>query len=178
DYLIQATDFLEQSPDVQGYAWFKERANDNPKISLFERAAGKLSILGEAYVNLPPHDADIYYRLPGKLSAAKFVRATGMEIKSTKDKEGFFDLSVSGAASAQYNLQVDAAGEFTVKIRAAGDGKINLQSPSGALGSVQLAKKTGWQEAEAKVTLPAGPQTIRVSTEGLVLRIHSLEFVQ
>jgi hypothetical protein len=60
DYLIEATDFLERSPNVQGYAWFKDRANDNPKISLLERQSGKLSILGEAYVALPPHDADLY----------------------------------------------------------------------------------------------------------------------
>jgi len=179
DYLIEATDFLERSPDVQGYAWFKERAKDNPKISLLDRQPGKLSILGEAYVNLPPHDADIYYRLPGKLNASKFVRASGMDIKTTKDKEGFFDLAVSGnGGSADYNIQVDAAGPCTVRVRAAGEGTINLQSGGKTLGTAQLAKKTGWQDVEAKVQFAAGPQTLRVTTQGLVLRIHSVEFAK
>jgi len=179
DYLIQATDFLESSPDVQGYAWFKERANDNPKISLFERQPGKLTILGEAYVNLPVHDADLYYRIPGKLSAVRFVKSDGMEIKTTKDKAGFFDLAVTdAAATADYNIQVDSAGTYTLRFRAVGDGKIAVLAGAAPLGSVQLPGKPGWQEVETKVQLPAGPQTIRLNATGIVSRIHSIEFAK
>jgi hypothetical protein len=66
EYLIQATDFLERTPYVAGYAWFKERVGDNPKISILAPEPGKLTPLGETYVNLPPHEADLYYRIPGQ----------------------------------------------------------------------------------------------------------------
>ena len=51
-YLLEAVDFLEKSPDVEGYAWFMARM-DNPNQSLFEKEPGRLSPLGLAYVNAP-----------------------------------------------------------------------------------------------------------------------------
>jgi hypothetical protein len=55
-YLVEATDFLERTPYVAGYAWFKERVKGNLNISLLEPESGKLSPLGETYVSLPAHD--------------------------------------------------------------------------------------------------------------------------
>jgi len=51
-YMIEATEFLERTPYVAGYAWFKDRVQDNPNISLLEPESGKLSRLGETYVSL------------------------------------------------------------------------------------------------------------------------------
>ncbi|HEY0256222.1 MAG TPA: glycosyl hydrolase, partial [Candidatus Methylacidiphilales bacterium] len=73
DYVIQATDFLERTPYVQGYSWFKERVPDNPKISILDSTPGKLTPVGQIYVNMPPHEADIYYSIHGKLSAGKYT---------------------------------------------------------------------------------------------------------
>ena len=53
DYLLEATDYLENSPVVGGYAWFKDRVPNKPPISLLADAPGKLSPLGEAYITLP-----------------------------------------------------------------------------------------------------------------------------
>jgi hypothetical protein len=53
DYLLEATDYLENSPVVGGYAWFKDRVPNKPCISLLADAPGKLSPLGEAYITPP-----------------------------------------------------------------------------------------------------------------------------
>jgi hypothetical protein len=44
DHLIKATDLLESSPDVGGYAWFKERNQSNPGMSLLA-GSGELTAL-------------------------------------------------------------------------------------------------------------------------------------
>lgn len=178
DYLIQATEFLERSPSVQGYAWFKERANDNPKISLFQRPPGQLSPLGEAYVALPPHDADLYYRIPGKLPAQNFVDTQGMEIKASQQPGHVLVLAVtSGAAWVDYNLQIDTAGEYKVRVRLLGTGKLEFLHGAAVLGAVE-SKGTSWNEAEAKVRFAAGAQRIRVRGTGLLKAIDTLEFLK
>jgi hypothetical protein len=53
DYLLEATNYLETSPVVAGYAWFKDRAPGKPCISLLHDAPGSLSPLGEAYITQP-----------------------------------------------------------------------------------------------------------------------------
>jgi hypothetical protein len=178
DYLIAATDYLERSPDVQGYAWFKERANDNPKISLLERQPGKLSILGEAYVAMPPHDADLYYRLPGKLPAECFVDAQGMEIRASKIPGDVLTLAVtSGAAYADYNLQVDQAATYTVRFHVSGTGKIDVLGGTTILGSAE-SKDPKWSDVETKINFPAGTGKVRVRASGLLRAIDSIEFVK
>ena len=51
-YLLEAVDFLENSPDLVAYAWFMARM-DNPVQSLLEKKSGHLSALGLAYVQAP-----------------------------------------------------------------------------------------------------------------------------
>jgi len=53
EYMKQAVEFLENSPDVAGYAWFMARIKGQPKYSLLADESGRLTRLGETYVNLP-----------------------------------------------------------------------------------------------------------------------------
>jgi hypothetical protein len=119
EYLVRATDFLERTPHVHGYAWFKERADGHPHISLFEREPGKLSALGRAYVALPSHDADVYYRLPGRLAAAKYVALDGMEISPATDGNGFTMGSEQPGGWLDYNVHVERPGAYQVRLRVA-----------------------------------------------------------
>jgi hypothetical protein len=52
-YMKEAVEFLENSPDVAGYAWFMARIPGQPKYSLLADESGRLTRLGETYVNLP-----------------------------------------------------------------------------------------------------------------------------
>jgi hypothetical protein len=169
-YLVQATDYFESSPFVAGYAFFKERASNNSSnISLLDPAPappGQLSALGKAYVNMPVHDADLYYRLPGRLSAGSYVQVVNSEIEPTDDVDGFFDMTSTGPAQLYYNIQVDKAGSYKLKIRASDSGKpIDVMAGDQVLGSTDRTK-SGWQTVEVTVPLPAGPQVLHIRTGG------------
>lgn len=175
-YLVQAVDMLERTPYVSGYAWFKERVDSNPSISLFEKGPGKLTPMGKAYVAMPVHDADVFYRLPGRLPAANYVNMEKSEITPTSDADGFLEMDSSDAGSwIEYNVQVDKAGEYTVKVRASGSGKIEWSKAGQSLASVSPTGKE-WQTLETTVQLSAGPQTLRVNFAAKGIGLEWIEF--
>lgn len=179
DYLIQAVDLFERAPYVQGYAWFKERVEGNPKLSLLEKESGKLTPLGETYVSMPVHDPKVYYRLPGRLQAESYLRLQDADIAGTGDVEGFLEMRLSGAnAWLEYNVAVKEAGTLTVRVRFFGDEntKIEILAGERALATVQgQGREKGWQTVSAPIVLPAGNQTLQVRSSGSA-RLNWMEF--
>jgi hypothetical protein len=160
EYLIQATDFLERTPYVAGYAWFKERVPGNPKISILANEPGKLTPLGQTYVDLPPHEADIYYRIPGKLSAGKYAAMEQGDILSNSHNDILVTSSAAGA-TVDYNIQVDAPGAYKLSLKCLGSGKIEALENDQVLGSVEAAG-SDVQTLDLTAPLPEGPQTLRL----------------
>ena len=144
----------------QGYAWFKERVGGNRKISIFEDEPGKLTPLGEVYVNLPPHDPNLYFRIPGKLSAGKYAALDQGDILANSHNDILVTSDAAGA-TADYNLQVDSAGAYKISLRALGTGKIELVEKDQVLASVDLSG-SDVQTLNAVAQLPAGQQTLRL----------------
>ncbi|BCM92931.1 hypothetical protein IAD21_04815 [Abditibacteriota bacterium] len=163
DYMIQSVDLFERTPYVKGYAWFKERVKDNAKISLLDKDSGKLTMVGEAYVNMPVHDPQVYYRLPGRLQAESYLEMQKPNIGLTKDGEGFLEVMPDGDTWIDYNVAVERAGQFSVTIRckAAVGTKFDILSGTTVLGSAQ-ATGDEWQTLTASIVLPKGNQTIRI----------------
>jgi len=180
DFLIEATEFLERCPYVEGYAWFKDRAKDNPKISLLDKQPGKLSALGEAYVNLPPHDPDLYYRIPGRLQAENFVTADRAQIRSTVDTDGKFLMKAEGSGGTlEYNIQVDTAGTYVLKFRVAGSaGKLDVLKGEQVIGSAETPNKNDWETVEASVPLTAGAQKLKVRYGSIGQCLNWIEFAK
>jgi len=173
--LMEATDFLENNPHVAGYAWFKERA-DNPKISLLEKNPGVLSPLGQAYVAMPAHDPNIYYRIPGKLAATRYANSNDTVAAETKDAGSFLQVEANGdTSSVDYNLASDMGGNYHVKIRVLGHpGKVlEFYNGTTKLASATL-DKDGWQEVETDLALARGTQTIQLKLP--LVAINWLEF--
>lgn len=174
DYLVQATDFLESSPMVAGYAWFKERS-DNPRISLLSPKSGELTALGRAYVDMPVHDANDYYRIPGRLQAERYATAAGMETRRTDDADGILHIRSSQAGgSLALNIAPEQAGTCTMAIRATG-GAIAVMSGDRTLATITIPAGS-WQTGTATLPLPAGPQTIRLVAAAKGQNINWVEF--
>ena len=178
EYLIEAVDLFERSPHVEGYAWFKERALDNPKISLLEKESGKLSLLGQTYVNMPVHDPNVFYRLPGRLQAESHVEAPKSTLKLTQDDNGFLEMQTEGNSTLSYNVSVPRAGKFSLKIRSKTDvgTKFDVLKGDTVLATAQTTTD-GWQTTETSIQLPAGNQTIRVRPSAYA-RLNWMEFGQ
>jgi len=178
-YLIQATDFLERSPDVVGYSWFKERVDKNKMISLFTDKPGELTALGQAYVAMPVHDHDLYYRIPGELAAGKYAAMQDAEVRPLPRDQGLLDMvSTKADAWLDYNIQVDTAGTYQVVLAIAGKpGKIDLMQNGDLLASVEAS---GDSSAGAKIVarLSAGAQTIRLRMSAGDQIIHSMTFTK
>ncbi|HEX4085611.1 MAG TPA: glycosyl hydrolase [Chthoniobacteraceae bacterium] len=179
-YMIESTDFLERTPYVAGYAWFKDRVKDNPNISLLDKESGKLTQLGETYVTLPAHDSTIYYKIPGQLQAGNYVTAEGADIRPTADTGGPYQMAANtSGATLDYNIQVDSPGAYTLGFRTAGAaGKFDVMENGQVIGSAQSAGGNDWHTVQAAIPLNAGMQKIRVryNTSGICL--HWIEFVR
>jgi len=167
NYLIDATEFLENNPHVGGYAWFKERAN-NASISLLEKEPGKLSELGKYYVGLPAHDTKLYYRLPGKLDAADYATISNAKLTITNDKDavGLFQVNPEGdAAEATYNLQVDNEGDYTISVHTfagmTAKDPVEIYKGDKLLGSA-VTTQHAWETVDTKIHLEKGLNTLRV----------------
>jgi hypothetical protein len=180
-YLIQATDFMERSPHVEGYAFFKERVSGRPKISLLAEEPGKLTPLGEAYINMPVHDANLYYRIPGRLQAENYVALDKMQIWPTHDVDGFTHMASNEAsASLDYNLHVGKAGKHIVRFRVTGQsGRIVILKGDRVLASVNANPDADkWQTVQTAVDLPSGPQTIRIRCNAGGQGINWIEYAR
>lgn len=176
--LIDTTDFLERTPYVAGYAWFKDRAKDNAGISLLASESGKLTPLGQAYVTLPAHDADVFYRVPGQLQAGDYVTADGADIRPTADTGGPYQMAANASgATLGYNIAPEAAGTYTLTFRIAGSaGKLDILKAGQVIATADATAGNDWHTVQASVPLSAGMQTIQVrySTSGLCL--HWVQF--
>ena len=174
NYLRQAVEFLENSSQVAGYAWFMNRAGKNPKISILDTASGKLTPLGQEYVKLPSHSMHVFYRVPGVLDAGKYVRNENMTLEDTSDADGDFDMVSRGMGWVAYNIFVDVPGTYVLRLRVSGaPGKLAVVQNGEVIGTADT-KELGWHTVETTVKLAAGKQTLRVDCNGQAL--HSIEF--
>ena len=178
DYLIQSVDLMERTPEVAGYAWFKERANDNPKISLLEPESGQLSVLGETYVNMPVHDPKVYYRLPGRLQSESYTTMENSEIGATADHAGFLEMKVVGASSELvYQVAVEFPGRYQLSLRCSTSqgGEFEIHSESGRKLATFRADAHGWQNCETEMQMPRGIYKIVVKPKQAA-RLNWIEF--
>lgn len=174
--LIPAVDYCERTPWIEGYSWFMSRFS-NPYNSLLGDS-GVLTPAGQAYVQMPVHDPDLYYRIPGRLQAERYVTMNQMSIASTTDVDGLADMTAAAAgASVDYNIQVDSAGDYPLSFRVAGAiGQIKIYEGGTLLGTAQNAQ-TGWSTVSTTVPLSAGTQTLHVVLASSSQRLNWTDFL-
>jgi hypothetical protein len=138
-YLVKATDFMERSPMVEGYAWFKERIG-LPHLRLLTNERGQLTPLGEAYVRMPVHDSNLYYRVPGRLNAARYVSQSDMEIDVAPDPADFLQMiSLKPGASITYNAAVEQAGRYQIGLATSGEpGSVEVLVDNESAGHIAI----------------------------------------
>jgi hypothetical protein len=175
--LIPAVDFCERTPWVEGYAWFMSRISGDPYNSLLG-SSGVLTPAGHAYLEMPVHDPNIYYRIPGRLQAERYVTLTNMDIAPTTDIDGLADMMTTAAGgSMNYNIQVDAAGNYPLNFRVAcALGLIRVYENGTLLGQANVTQ-TGWSTVSTTVSLATGTQTLHVVLGLTSQRLNWMEFL-
>lgn len=181
EFLVQATDFLERTPYVAGYAWFKERISDpNWAAGLFEAEPGQLSMLGKSYVALPVHDADVYYRLPGRLPAVNYVTLSDADIYPDPDNNDSSYMSAKKTgATIDYNVQVDHPGAYAIQISVKGKaGTIDLVKGNTTLATFHHDDADSWSTVSGSAELNRGPQMLSLRFDDPDQNIQWLDFAR
>jgi len=176
--LIPSVDYCERTPWVEGYSWFMSRISGDPYDSLLTTASGVLTPAGQAYVQMPVHDTNIFYHLPGRLQAERYVTMNKMNIAPTTDTNGLADMiSASTFASVNYNIQVDSPGNYPISLRVAGAiGQIKILKDGTLLGTVS-ATQTGWSTVSTTIPLTAGTQTLEVVLLANAQKLNWIDFL-
>jgi hypothetical protein len=175
--LIPAVDYCERLPWVEGYSWFMSRISGDPYNSLLA-GSGVLTAAGQAYVQMPVHDPNLYYRIPGRLQAERYVTITNMNIAPTTDTNGLADMVAAAASgSVDYNIQVDSPGNYPLNFRVAGAiGQIKVYNGGTLLGTASESLAS-WNTVSTTVSLAAGLQTLHVVLGSKLQQLNWMEFL-
>lgn len=117
---------------------------------------------------------------------ANSYRADGVDLETTSDTGGGYDVGWTGAGQwFRYTVNVASAGTYTVGLRLAAPtavtGALHLSDSSGAnlSGAVNIPATGGWQTwatVTADVTLPAGQQVLTLDQDTGGWNINYLSF--
>ena len=176
--LIPSVDYCERTPWIEGYSWFMSRITGDTNDSILATSSGVLTPAGQAYVQMPVHQTNIYYRIPGRLQAERYVVMTNMNIVPTTDTNGLADMTSAAAGSSlDYQIQVDTAGSYPLHFRVTGPlGQISVYENGVFLGAVTPAT-TSWSTLALTVSLPAGLQTLHVVFAANSQEINWIDFL-
>jgi hypothetical protein len=165
NFLINAVDYLESNPNVYRYAWFAGRA-DGPHVSLLGQN-GKLTELGELYINMPVHDPGYYHPVPSRIQGQEYQRMQGIQLEATQDESGLMNVGYLNTGDwIEYNIEVAEAGEYSLSLRIAGiqTGKLEVVLNNELYAAVTVPATGGWQSwqtIDQLLSIPAGRHTLR-----------------
>ncbi len=176
--VISTVDYCERTPWIEGYAWFMSRVSGNAYNSILTSTSGTLTPAGRAYVQMPVHLSNLYYRIPGTLLADRYVTMNNMNIEPSTDTGVIADMiSTAASGTIDYNLQVDTAGTYSLGVRASNaTGAISIYNGSTLLTTVNVTS-TAWATYNTSLTLATGTQTLHFVLASTNQQISSLQFV-
>jgi hypothetical protein len=176
--LIPSVDYCERTPWIEGYSWFMSRIAGDTNDSILTTSSGVLTPAGQAYVQMPVHQANLYYRIPGRLQAERYITVTNMNIVPTTDTNGLADMTSAAAGSSlDFQLQVDEPGSYPLRFRMTGPvGQISVYENGVLLGAV-TPSTTSWSSPSLTVSLPAGLQTLHVVFAANSQEINWIDFL-
>lgn len=185
DQMTQKLQKLEKSDLVAGYAWFMGNMSQAPSVypynSVFKSntANSELSDLGKVYVYMSSFDTEKWYNAGEAILAKDYIDASmdnqQPKIRPNTETGSSIPLQVewqSGSWTAyQMNLPSDATYTLTLHMKStvANDFRIyrNALGAANKKLDTTLPSTNGvWQDITAKVTLPAGEQTLLLYNMG------------
>lgn len=189
--MIQTVEWLEKTPWIFRYAWFKAIGNsDSPKGPNFGLIAPgskederHLSEQGLVYCNMPVFDPECYHSINTFVPTQEFSAQSGLLLGKNTDAKIDAAIEITrltGASWADYQFDVPEAGNYYLTLRVAGQGEPVRFDPSIAVYAVtadgergaELAAATtftlsgnndDYTQVDFNIALEAGRQTIRIA---------------
>jgi hypothetical protein len=171
-YILGALDYLENDTMIFRYSWFTgSRSYTYPYISLFDPLSGKLSDLGNLYINYNPvHDTSVYTNVPARIEAEAYNAMYGVSIEGVKDVDGEADVRWIDAGDwLQYNINVPESKEYKFLFRISSNAltSLDVREDGSVLKTLPIPSSGGWQNwttLEMPVTLSQGKHQLRIYT--------------
>jgi hypothetical protein len=148
--MIGALDYLDNDTMIYRYSWFIGRSGPNtPHFDIFESEPGKLTELGELYVNYNAlHDTSIYYPVPARIEAECYSAMSGIALEGTSDFDGIANVGWTDPGDwLQYNIDVADTNIYYLYLRIAATALTSLDVTVDEVlaGTVNITSTGGWQ---------------------------------
>lgn len=188
--MIQSVEWLEKTPWIYRYAWFKAvgaydgKNQPNYGLEITKNGEGlrELSPQGWVYVYMSDFNPDVWNNVNTTVAASEYIASSGIMLAKGENPDCPRPIEISqinAGAWVQYQFDVPKAGAYKLVLTVSGQGeptrfdptfKINLVNTDGTEGA-ELAKKqfaisgddTKYTQEYFDLTLPAGRLTLRVS---------------
>lgn len=184
--MMGAIDYLESEPMVFRYSWFTgNRSGGFPYISLFDSQSGKLTELGQLYINFNPiHDPNSYFQIPARLEAENYSSMYGVAIESTSDISGIANIGWIDAGDwLEFNIDVPVTDDYTVYFRLSANSSTNLELRENnvTIQTLQVPTTGGWQSwktLQTDINLTSGKHKLRVYTSKGLFNLNWIELTK
>lgn len=189
--MIQTVEWLEKTPWIFRYAWFKAIGNSDtnpgPNFGLVAKGSKEnertLSEQGKVYYNLPTFDPELFHPVNEFIPTKDFSAQNGILLGSNTDPKIDAVIEVTrlnGGAWIDYQFDVPADGDYVLTLRVAGQGEPVRFDPYIAIYSVNADGEQGevlsparqfslsgsndiYTEENFTLTLKSGKQTLRIA---------------
>lgn len=193
--MIQSVTWLEKTPWIYRYAWFKavgqSSASKGPNYGLLISGRGEepreLSEQGKVYCYMPDFDLEVYNPVNVLIPARDLIDLKGVIFGSNNDAEVGCPIEITqftAGATADYQFDVPSAGVYQLALRVAGVGEpvrfdptieVIAMNPDGTEGAILSAARSfslsgsdsDYRYVSFSLELPAGKQTLRLKECGL-----------
>ncbi|NDW09745.1 glycosyl hydrolase [Dysgonomonas sp. 520] len=200
EYMVNALNYLENDKDVYRYAWFIPRTDENDKwpfMQLLEdNKPGKLTKLGEVFVNMSSQDKSHYFNVSSQIPAEHYTSTNIADIPDSDHWESSILLEPTNDQSGKLNIcdfRDNRWVEYNINVpENAGDCKLQLRvsCESDAICKVSVdgnekpdltIKSTNefsnWQTQEYPFSITPGKHTIRLKITSGNIKLNWLNLL-
>jgi len=186
-YLAGTTNFLERDPDIYRYSWFIGRTSSGsatyPYIDLYG-ANGKMTDLGQLYLDIPVYDSSFVNEIPGRIEAEEYYLQNGVFAELTDDADGVMNVGYTDAGDwLKYKISVAESGayQFTTRYAATAAGKFDVYIDDERKATIYTSNTNGWQSWASvtnPISLEAGEHMLKIVVVTKGFNLNWLNFVK
>ncbi len=170
-FMMQAVEWLETTPWIYRYAWFKAIGDSSsptsPNYGLILSGKGEnpreLSTQGKVYTYLSDFDPEVYHAVDTQLSAVDYISQTSCLLGDNEDPEVDCPLQFTrfnAGATVDYQWDVPSADTYTLQLRVSGMGEPTRFDPTIGIVAVEPDGSDGVTlSPERMLTLPNSDDT-------------------
>uniref|UniRef100_UPI0031384A3E Putative polysaccharide-binding protein n=1 Tax=Saccharophagus degradans (strain 2-40 / ATCC 43961 / DSM 17024) TaxID=203122 RepID=UPI0031384A3E len=182
NFLSDTVRWMESNDNIYRYSWFLGRSSEGydqfPYLDVL-LADGELTPLGSVYTSIPSND--FRYKIPARIEAEGAHSLTGFKHLATTDTTGLAKLIAASNEVAEYKLNVEEGGDYTLALRLASSANSDIAiRVDGLLVYTFEDINTGGVEAwmtfsSTPISLTAGDHILRVESKSSRFGFNWLE---